>query len=510
MDIGKQFDFHVQGGNDCNDDTIRELLTSHGMMAVDLINLLALPLADATQILSQRIGSSRETSHRYLQSLSKKIGIELEPSHQIKRKYISTGLNSLDFQMMGGIPIGEITELYGSSATGKSQFLLNLALKCQEYKSENEVSACIYISTESPIETTRLTAFADGNDPPENSKLKNISCIYCHDFESQDHIIFTQLSAKLEKCRENNERIRAVIIDSIAHHLRTDDAFINNLIYLTSFLANQNDEIADLVNLENLNQRDSVASALRLQYFKGDQRFKLRMAKKYYLLSIYHHLAKLARTYDVAVIVANQVSDAISDSLSENPFDEEDPLDLAAQIGTFSGWDMMSKTHHDNSKDKVLSSSISRESRREANSLIIGKRMTETGSEEPILNKKQRLPNTPKMWPVTMPATIMDKQCEFPPIPSSYTEYKLPALGHTWSKLVSYRILLWRLYLPTSVLRVGSQTQMRENQVTEDLFEKPPYSIRRFAKIISSKTCTKFSDSTEFVISDSIIHERTT
>ncbi|KAL9607143.1 MAG: hypothetical protein Q9167_007912, partial [Letrouitia subvulpina] len=159
---------------------------------------------------------------------------------------------------------------HSSSGAGKTQILLILLLSAQLASSHNDLSRpSVYISTEHSLPTPRLAQLLRTNPllsslPPNDRKpsLAKIFTLQTPDLESQDHILTYQLPVLLAR-----HRAALVVIDSIAANYRAErsDAGPNNGAAMAA-------RAAQLVKL-------------------GAQ------------------LRDMARTYDCAIVVSNQVAD---------------------------------------------------------------------------------------------------------------------------------------------------------------------------------------------------------
>ncbi|KAJ5428672.1 hypothetical protein N7445_010126 [Penicillium cf. griseofulvum] len=178
---------------------------------------------------------------------------------------ISTLDPAMDALIGGGIPTGYVTEVTGESGSGKTQFLLSLCLAVQLPKPHGLRRRAIYISTEHPLSTPRLSQLLECNPllstlPAEQApSLQDILSINAMDLEAQDHILNFQLPVAIERYN-----IGLVIIDSITSNYRAE---------YTSH------------DFQSLNKRTSQLTKLG------------------------HLLRNLAVKEDVAIVVANQVSD---------------------------------------------------------------------------------------------------------------------------------------------------------------------------------------------------------
>ncbi|QKX62381.1 uncharacterized protein TRUGW13939_09540 [Talaromyces rugulosus] len=176
---------------------------------------------------------------------------------------ISTLDATLDELLGGGIPTGYLTEITGESGSGKTQFLLNLLLAAQLAPPHGIGKTAIYISTEAPLSTRRLSQLLQKHPYLSNLEKKpslgNVLSITAVDLETQDHILNYQLPVAISRFN-----VGLVVIDSITANYRAEHA-------------------------SNSMQALSARS--------GE------------LAKLGHMLRNLAASEDVAIVVANQVSD---------------------------------------------------------------------------------------------------------------------------------------------------------------------------------------------------------
>ncbi|KAI9774854.1 MAG: hypothetical protein M1840_000070 [Geoglossum simile] len=220
---------------------------------------------------------------------------------------ISTLDERLDEALGGGVPMGYITEFAGESATGKSQLLLLLSLATQLPPPHGVSKSTLYISTEAPLSTPRLsqllrslqTRFPDRSTP---ISMDRVYSILCADLEAQEHILYYQVEVAVKRYG-----VGLVVLDSVAANFRAE-------------FERGGDGGGGGVG-EGVNMAKRSADLLRLGRF----------------------LTRLARDHDIAVVVANQVSDRFS----SNPIPIPTPtpstststiLTLDHQQRWFTGW----------------------------------------------------------------------------------------------------------------------------------------------------------------------------
>ncbi|RHZ64304.1 putative DNA repair protein (Rad57) [Aspergillus thermomutatus] len=187
---------------------------------------------------------------------------------------ISTLDPVLDELLNGGLPTGYLTEVTGESGSGKTQFLLSLLLAVQLPEPRGLGKGAIYISTEAPLATLRLSQLLEYHPylstlPKDRAPtLENILSINAMDLETQDHILNYQLPVAITRYD-----VGLVVIDSITSNYRAEHTSHNVL-----GLSTRSGELARLGQL----------------------------------------LRNLAVAKNIAIVVANQVSDRF-DPLESNP-----------------------------------------------------------------------------------------------------------------------------------------------------------------------------------------------
>ncbi|KAK4505269.1 hypothetical protein PRZ48_003232 [Zasmidium cellare] len=183
---------------------------------------------------------------------------------------ISTLDHALDFALGGGVARGHLTEIVGESAAGKTQFLLTLLLSSQLRDSEGGPQrSALYISTEAPLQTTRLTQILKNHPqlsslpPGQKPSLSRVQSTHIHDVEAQEHILRYQVPVAIQR-----HNVGLLVIDSIAANYRAEF-----------------DKGGKSKSVEALAKRSQ------------------------HLAQIGALLRNLAQTHNIAVVVANQVAD---------------------------------------------------------------------------------------------------------------------------------------------------------------------------------------------------------
>jgi len=142
--------------------------------------------------------------------------VELLESENKKQK-ISTGSDELNELLGGGIFTGEITEVSGEFASGKTQLCFHLSINVQKpYKEGGLDGSVYYVDTEGTFSSTRIAQIADSNGLDPKKFLKNIAVTRTY---NSDHLMFIIMNAE-KLIKERN--VKLFIIDSIASHFRAE------------------------------------------------------------------------------------------------------------------------------------------------------------------------------------------------------------------------------------------------------------------------------------------------
>lgn len=263
---------------------ILESLEKHSITTADIITLDANELHRRTNVPVLEI---KRLSATVLSSLHRDIGVL--PSHDDDSKQtvdrskkslgelcdtwctISTLDETFDAALGGGIPVGYISEITGESGTGKTQFLLSLLLAVQLPPPHGLGRPALYISTEAPLSTRRLSQLLNSHPLLDSAEqrptLDNIVSTVTPDLESQDHILDFQVPVEVER-----RNIGLIVLDSVAANYRAEFERGASHASRGSNMATRGTELARLAS----------------------------------------HLRHLARKHNLAVVVANQVADRFS------------------------------------------------------------------------------------------------------------------------------------------------------------------------------------------------------
>lgn len=445
------------------------LLNTHGKSIVDLMHHHETSNDDHSA-LAKLLNRPEGEIRQYFKALQNDLSIEPSKVDDLfeESDAITTGLPSVDLELGGvggGIPLGEATEVFGASGCGKSQFLYQLIHNCVMQYPESKP---ILVATETFMESKRLANMFEAdalNSMDVDAKLNQISYIYCPDLESQDHILFTQLSTKLQQ----DKSTKLLVIDSIAHHFRREDA-MSNVLFIKDKIEEQEQELEDHAEFHELKRLKN--KYLRLVGTKS-AKYATRSTKLHYLSLLYRHLTRLARQFNIAVVVVNQVSDHTADFVNNKNViigDEDDellyPLNLDFQIPIASGWDprtifkYLPPSHVQlNERDlELLDLELQRSFDTQSGSSNKRQKVTdENGTRSvPVMEVDPRLNKTRIIDMRESQAELIMKAHEFK---NKSTKRVVPTLGYPWATRIQNRIMLMKTYKP--------QLKTREELVRE-------------------------------------------
>jgi DNA repair protein RadA len=130
---------------------------------------------------------------------------------------ITTGSESLDNLLGGGVETQAITEVYGGFGSGKTQIAFQLAVNVQLPKKKGGLNSnCLFIDTENTFRPNRIIELAKAMDLKEKEVLKNIFVARAY---NSDHQMFLIEKAS-EMIEENN--VKLIIVDSLTSHFRAE------------------------------------------------------------------------------------------------------------------------------------------------------------------------------------------------------------------------------------------------------------------------------------------------
>jgi DNA repair protein RadA len=172
-----------------------------------------------------------------------------------RRERISTGSKSFDDLLGGGIETKAVTEVYGEFGTGKTQLCHTLCVLVQQDMTAGGLAAkALYIDTENTFRPERIVSIAQARGFDARKSLENVIVAKVYNSAHQE-LVIEQAGTVIG---DNN--VKLIIVDSAVAHYR-----------------------AEFLGRATLSERQQ-----RLNKFM-------------------HILVRIAETYEVAVLVTNQI-----------------------------------------------------------------------------------------------------------------------------------------------------------------------------------------------------------
>ena len=180
----------------------------------------AIATAAVSELVTAGIGEA--TAAKIIAAARKSMAITFVRGDELVRlrssmRRLTTGCASLDNLLGGGVETQSITELYGEFGTGKSQICQQLCVTVQlPFEQGGLEAGALYIDTENTFRPERITQIAPrfGLDPEE--VLRRI--IFAEAYTSNHQMMLLENSDEVIK--ENN--IRLIVVDSVMSHFRSE------------------------------------------------------------------------------------------------------------------------------------------------------------------------------------------------------------------------------------------------------------------------------------------------
>ena len=133
---------------------------------------------------------------------------------------ISTGSNSLNNLLGGGIESGAITEVFGEHSSGKSQLAYQLAYNNFIQNDQKDKPSTLVFDTELRFRIQRIVDIAKANKMPEKEIEKLLQSIKKIRIENSDDLLLAVNSIK--SLADSGDKVKLVIIDSLMVHFRAE------------------------------------------------------------------------------------------------------------------------------------------------------------------------------------------------------------------------------------------------------------------------------------------------
>ncbi|CAE6411197.1 unnamed protein product [Rhizoctonia solani] len=224
-------------------DETRNLLTKANLKnyidvvtlsASDLATKLRVPLEKAQAVLQQI--HSAFTPETHVIRLKDAGG---DPRHDLLGSTFTAGDDAIDSLLGGGFTIGQVHEITGEAASGKSQLALQLSLTVQLPESEHGLNgSSLYLTTLNRLSTSRLLEMISSHPVlsahQSTVSLDNIATQHAPDVDKLTVLLTTLLPVHVKTCRDRGCPLRLLVIDSMTALFRDKQANQPQTLYARS------------------------------------------------------------------------------------------------------------------------------------------------------------------------------------------------------------------------------------------------------------------------------------
>ncbi len=208
--------------------------------------------AAPTREFVEKGGLTAETASKLTEAARRMAKIDFISAKELwnKRKTmikLSTGCDSLNELIGGGIETQAMTEFWGEYGSGKSQICMKLSVMTQLPKEQGGIDGnVLFIDTEGTFSPERIISMAEVVGLEPEKVLDKIYYARCYNSDHQALIV--ENSFKL--CHEEN--IKLVIVDSLTSHWRADYVGRETLSERQQKLNKHLHKLLRLAEIENL------------------------------------------------------------------------------------------------------------------------------------------------------------------------------------------------------------------------------------------------------------------
>eukprot|EP01084_Bolivina_argentea_P014003 26197_1 len=188
---GKQFsNIDIMINHGISKQFINKLKKANYYTVEQIAYSLPKQLVQIKGINAQKAENLHETACQYLSSSMTFTTAKVLKEKQTDNLKITTGSTNFDTILGGGIETGTITEIYGTSGSGKTQICLMLCITCQLEKRHGGAEGCaLWIDTEGTFRPKRVEQMAARYGMDSNDLLDNISFARAYNSDLQSKLI---------------------------------------------------------------------------------------------------------------------------------------------------------------------------------------------------------------------------------------------------------------------------------------------------------------------------------
>ncbi|CAE6414542.1 unnamed protein product [Rhizoctonia solani] len=225
-------------------DQTRNLLTKANLKNyIDVVTLSASDLATKLRVPLEKAQTILQQIHS---AFTTKVNVvKLDDTHEgnttisLLGRTFTTGDTAIDNLLGGGFAIGQVHEITGEAASGKSQLALQLSLAVQLPESEHGLEgSSLYLTTLNRLSTSRLLEMVTSHPilsaHQTTISLDNIATQHASDTDKLTVLLTSLLPTHVAACRNRGSPLRLLVIDSITALFRNSQTAQPQTLYARS------------------------------------------------------------------------------------------------------------------------------------------------------------------------------------------------------------------------------------------------------------------------------------
>jgi len=196
--------------------------TAEKLIAAGYDNFMSIAVSSPGEMVNIA-GVTEATARKIINAARGKLEMWFETGEELLRRRenvtkISTGSQSLNAMLGGGIETGAITEVYGAYGSGKTSIAHQLTVNVQLPKDKGGAEGmAVWIDSEGTIRPEYIAKLAEVQGLDSKEALKNFRGV--RSFNSDHQVL---LAEKVEELIKEGLPVKLIIIDSLMGHFRSD------------------------------------------------------------------------------------------------------------------------------------------------------------------------------------------------------------------------------------------------------------------------------------------------
>ena len=196
--------------------------TAEKLIAAGYDNFMSIAVSSPGEMVNIA-GVTEATARKIINAARGKLEMGFETGEELLRRRenvtkISTGSQSLNAMLGGGIETGAITEVYGAYGSGKTSIAHQLTVNVQLPKDKGGAEGmAVWIDSEGTIRPEYIAKLAEVQGLDSKEALKNFRGV--RSFNSDHQVL---LAEKVEELIKEGLPVKLIIIDSLMGHFRSD------------------------------------------------------------------------------------------------------------------------------------------------------------------------------------------------------------------------------------------------------------------------------------------------